>query len=225
MQKDTIWDGINPEYKWAAKDKNGDVYMYTDEPKINKLHSIWFKPFGYSKTFKMRGQHASLVSVKWHHSLISRPETENQIFKVGQKVKLADKGTWYLSLCNTPSDTDSLLVYNSRLNLDACVGTIKSACSGNVYNRYSVDFGQYGNIVGNASWFVAAEEEPKEECDKTVFNEQTFLEFIDAQTPDNEVDLTHTLRTFKKFLENRKLDPAEAHAIELLESKGYKVVK
>ena len=63
------WHVISPEYKWAAKDADGFVWVYEEEPSLG--FDVW-RSHGWSCTCK------NLIhkpgNKPWEQSLIKRPE-------------------------------------------------------------------------------------------------------------------------------------------------------
>lgn len=67
------WECIKPEYKWAAKDDDGHIYVYTEKPKAGAGAYQWSCREGvYHSVMAMFGVDAG--SVMWNDSLTQRPE-------------------------------------------------------------------------------------------------------------------------------------------------------
>lgn len=66
-----MWAMIAPEWKWAAMDKDGKVYFYTDEPCINTRNIGWTNCGGdYCNSVLATNAN----STNWRLSLTKRPE-------------------------------------------------------------------------------------------------------------------------------------------------------
>lgn len=63
------WEFIKPEYKWAAKDENGNICLYTERPRIDgNMWRGWFPTQLYNKAFII-----DPGTVRWKDSLQERP--------------------------------------------------------------------------------------------------------------------------------------------------------
>jgi len=62
------WEHIKPEYKWAAMDDDGSVYVYKTEPEI-RLGS-WSGGFAASAS----ALNINTTGIDWRESLTARPE-------------------------------------------------------------------------------------------------------------------------------------------------------
>lgn len=68
------WAVMRPEFKWAARDKNGGVYAYTEEPSIPPLFDTW-RPQGGESWHMMSSQLILDPGNKpWQESLVKRPD-------------------------------------------------------------------------------------------------------------------------------------------------------
>ena len=66
-----MWAMIDKKWKWAAMDKDGDVYFYTDEPCINTRGIGWSNPVGaYCRSVLF----TNIDCINWSLSLTERPK-------------------------------------------------------------------------------------------------------------------------------------------------------
>lgn len=65
------WDAIKPEYKWAAKDGNGTIYLYQDKPYAGTNTDKWFSQLSYSFTNLLIIQDPD--NIDWEDSVVERP--------------------------------------------------------------------------------------------------------------------------------------------------------
>lgn len=66
-----MWAMIAPEWKWAAMDRDGEVYFYTDEPCISTRDWMWTRGGGdYCNSVLA----INTDSINWERSLTERPE-------------------------------------------------------------------------------------------------------------------------------------------------------
>lgn len=62
------WEHIKPEYKWAAMDESGVVWMHKEEPGICK--DGWFSTGNYASAIL----NINTTGIDWRESLTARPE-------------------------------------------------------------------------------------------------------------------------------------------------------
>lgn len=75
--QDTIpWDAIDERFKWAARDADGRIAMYTDEPYRNGA-DCWFRKSG---EFSWLTAFVGVIpgTVDWRESLQERPAAEEK---------------------------------------------------------------------------------------------------------------------------------------------------
>lgn len=69
---DTInWDHVAPEFKYMARDEDGDVFLFTEKPE--KLHNYWRN--GYKIPVIAHSSYRK-GTVDWKESLVIRPGCE-----------------------------------------------------------------------------------------------------------------------------------------------------
>lgn len=66
-----MWAMIDPKWKWAAMDSDGEVYFYTDEPCIRARGFSWDSCGGYYCNSVLA---TNANSTNWRLSLTERPE-------------------------------------------------------------------------------------------------------------------------------------------------------
>ncbi|MWN89467.1 hypothetical protein GQ597_01900 [Gilliamella sp. Pra-s65] len=66
-----IWAMIAPKWKWAAMDKDGEVYFYTDKPYINTRDIGWANSGG---DYCGSALATNTDDINWRLSLTERPE-------------------------------------------------------------------------------------------------------------------------------------------------------
>lgn len=64
------WQVISPEYQWAARDADGNVWVYTSEPSVNYSRQWWDGIASRNCRFLSHKPGNKL----WDQSLIKRPE-------------------------------------------------------------------------------------------------------------------------------------------------------
>lgn len=64
------WHVISPEYRWAARDKNGDIYVYTSMPSTVRSKTWWV---GEVSQYCDHLIHKP-GNKPWDQSLVKRPE-------------------------------------------------------------------------------------------------------------------------------------------------------
>lgn len=67
------WEHIKPEFKYAAMNKNGRVFGYTDIPYIKCNDIAWSVNYGDYAPFN-NILNIDTHGVEWQHSLVQRPE-------------------------------------------------------------------------------------------------------------------------------------------------------
>lgn len=66
-----MWRMINKKWKWAVKDKGGNVWFYTHEPSLGKEKDIWVCHAGdYCRSILI----INTDGIDWKQSLTKRPE-------------------------------------------------------------------------------------------------------------------------------------------------------
>ena len=63
------WDHVAPEWKWMARDEDGYVYLFTEEPRLKT--DAWGSS-GYAVALCLSSY--TRGTVDWQHSLVRRPE-------------------------------------------------------------------------------------------------------------------------------------------------------
>lgn len=65
------WEHIKPEFKWAAMDEIGDVYVYSTKPRMRTVE--WRQEMGYSININEL-LNIDTSGIDWRESLAQRPE-------------------------------------------------------------------------------------------------------------------------------------------------------
>lgn len=66
------WEHIKPEYRWAAMDRDGEVYIYDAQPTICKIEFFWgdngsnYRAVDFLSSIDIEG-------IDWRDSLVERP--------------------------------------------------------------------------------------------------------------------------------------------------------
>lgn len=70
------WEALKADYRWAAKDEDGEIYVYTEKPKPDSLGlglGYWrYEGLNYRVDAVMITQDPD--NIGWKESLIQRPE-------------------------------------------------------------------------------------------------------------------------------------------------------
>lgn len=61
------WEHIKPEYKWAAMDRYGDVYLYKEKPRL--VSDCFAGEWCYTTMLNI-----DTTGIDWRESLTARPE-------------------------------------------------------------------------------------------------------------------------------------------------------
>ena len=71
------WDAIKDEYKWAARDSSGKVWIYTSIPEVSPSFGSWDTPLGRGPQiadFISRSLKVDPGTCDWKDSLVQRPD-------------------------------------------------------------------------------------------------------------------------------------------------------
>lgn len=69
------WNHVNPKYNYMARDKNGDVYLYTNKPFTDRGSSCWCRADSSVVVVQVLDTFVSYNrgNLPWEESLVGRP--------------------------------------------------------------------------------------------------------------------------------------------------------
>jgi hypothetical protein len=65
------WSHVAPEYKWLARDKCGDAYLYLSEPEL--CQTVWISGGEHTQIARVFASYTP-GTCDWRDSLVERPE-------------------------------------------------------------------------------------------------------------------------------------------------------
>ncbi len=74
----SVFDGLPSEYKWIARDKNGDRYAYAGKPHPREVVGVWVN----NSELDARFMDAGRDTTNWKGSLIERSDLAKELLEV-----------------------------------------------------------------------------------------------------------------------------------------------
>ena len=217
------WSKWDSKWKWAAKDQDGSIFVYTILPVPYDM--LWGN--GFSLETQTKVSHSGVfIEGDWKESLISREEMEKVVpeknrFKVGDKVKIVRK-----------FESTSSCSWNTCM--DKTIGMLGKVLE---VGDFQSDALFYVETVGEQWYYPSAVLELVAEGsginkatltkDPSAFTEDNFKLFINSLGCTTSAgSVVNTYCMFKEWLSSRKsVNTNEQRAKGFLESKGWKVEK
>jgi len=121
-----VFDGLLPEYRWAAVDSDGRAYAHECTPR-GKTAICWFRRRGRATCFIGEGYDTTY----WQNSLIERQEVSNRVEQL-RSVEAARKHSHYFKDVSGVDQIDVYAVLRLFEVTDPCLQHIvkKALCAG-----------------------------------------------------------------------------------------------
>jgi len=123
-----VFDGLPPEYLWAAVDEDGETYAHAVKPECHFYSGRWVQPIIRGSLALFGGDHDA---TDWQNSLIERQDVSSRVEQL-RSVEAARKHSHYFKDVSSVAQIDVYAVLRLFEVTDPCLQHIvkKALCAG-----------------------------------------------------------------------------------------------